>query len=200
MLMAKDIIQEGNPEQNKMLRKRSADVALPLSIEDKNILISMMEYIVKSQNPVLAEELGLRPAVGLAAPQIGVNKRMFCMNTADEKNEVMHTYAVANPKIISYSVEQTCLKNGEGCLSVDEAKNGLVSRSQRIKTKVHLFDLATGKEADVLLKLSGYPAVVFQHEYDHLQGVLFIDKVKETLPNVKPILFVEDEPDENSPK
>jgi peptide deformylase len=74
---------------------------------------------------------------------------------------------------------------------VDEAKNGLVSRSKRIKAKAHLFDLETGKEADVLLKLSGYPAVVFQHEYDHLQGVLFIDRVKESLPSVKPIEFAE---------
>jgi len=191
MLLVKDILQENIPDQNSVLRTRALDVALPLANEDKNILISMMEYIVKSQDSTVAEAFGLRPAVGLAAPQIGISKRMFCMFTYDEAGENLHRYAIANPKIMSFSEEQTYLKGGEGCLSVDEAKNGLVSRSKRIKAKVHLFDLETGKEADVLLKLSGYPAVVFQHEYDHLQGVLFIDRVKESLPSVKPIEFVE---------
>jgi peptide deformylase len=188
MLLMKDILQEGNP----LLRKRSEDVQLPLSIEDKNTLISMMEYVVKSQDQAMVDQFGLRPAVGLSAPQIGVNRRMFAMNTTDEAGEKLHRYAVANPKIVSYSVEQTCLKGGEGCLSVDESKNGLVSRSRRIKATVHLFDLATGEETDAVLKLAGYPAVVFQHEYDHLQGILFIDKVKDALPGVKPVVFAED--------
>jgi peptide deformylase len=189
MLLMKDILHEGNP----ILRKRSTEVTIPLSIEDKNTLISMMEYVVKSQDSALAEELGLRPAVGLSAPQMGVNKRLFCMNTGDEFNESFHRYAIANPKIVSYSIEQTYLKGGEGCLSIDESKNGLVSRSKRIKAKVHLFDLATGTETEALLKLSGYVAVVFQHEYDHLHGVLFIDKVKAELPGVQPIVFAEEE-------
>ena len=189
MLLMKDILQEGNP----ILRKRSVEVDVPLSIDDKNTLISMMEYVVKSQDSALAAEFELRPAVGLSAPQIGVNRKLFCINTGDEFNEKFHRYAVANPKIISSSEEQTYLQGGEGCLSVDESKNGLVSRSKRIKAKVHLFDLATGAESDVLLKLSGYVAVVFQHEYDHLQGILFVDKVKPELPGIQPIVFAEDD-------
>lgn len=188
----KDIIQENNPEQNQLLRKRSVDVELPLSIEDKNSLISMMEYVMKSQMELMVETYGLRPAVGLSAPQIGINRRLFCMCTTDEKNEKLHQYAVANPKIISYSEEKTFLRSGEGCLSVEESKNGLVPRAKRIKAKVHLFDLETGKESDAVLKLSGYPSIVFQHEYDHLQGILFIDRVKEDLPDLDPIVFAED--------
>lgn len=196
MLLMKDIIQENDLEQNKILRKRSQDVGLPLSAEDKDTLIRMMEYVMKSQIQIMVETYALRPAVGLSAPQIGLNRRLFCLSTTDENNEKLHQYAVANPKIIAYSEEQTYLKSGEGCLSVDESKNGLVSRSKRIKAKAHLFDLETGEEHDAVLKLSGYPAIVFQHEYDHLQGILFIDRLKEALPGIQPVIFAEDEPEE----
>lgn len=195
MLLMNDIIQERDPEQNKILRKRSEDVGLPLSPEDKKTLLSMMEYVLKSQVPAIAEANGLRPAVGLSAPQIGLNRRLFCMSTPDEKNEKLHQYAVANPKIIASSEELTYLRSGEGCLSVEEEKNGLVPRARRIRAKAHLFDLETGEEGEVLLKLSGYPAIVFQHEYDHLQGILFIDRVVEDMdPSVKPVVFAEDGP------
>ncbi len=195
MLLMKDIIREDVPEQNQLLRKRSIDVELPLSAEDRKTLALMMEYVLNSQKQLTAEAYGLRPAVGLSAPQIGVNRRLFCMSTMDEKNEKLHEYAVANPKIIAYSEEQTYLRGGEGCLSVDESKNGLVPRAKRIKAKVCLLDLNTGKESETILKLSGYPAIVFQHEYDHLQGILFIDRRKEALPGLEPIRFFEDEPE-----
>lgn len=186
----KDIIQEGNP----ILRKRAAEVSLPLSEEDYSTLQLMMEFILNSQDDAIVLEHGLRPSVGLAAPQIGISKKMFCMNTYDESAQTLHSYAVVNPKIISYSEEQTYIPSGEGCLSVDEEKNGLVSRSSRIKAKAILVDLTSKTTKEVLLKLSGYVGIVFQHEYDHLQGILFIDKKKDSLSGVKPIIFIEDEP------
>ena len=189
MLLMKDIVQEGNP----VLRKRAVNVDLPLSDEDFNTLKAMNEYILNSQDDEMIEKYGLRPSVGLAAPQIGISKKMFCMNTYDETFSVLHSYAVCNPKIISYSEEQTYLPGGEGCLSVDEEKNGLVPRAKRIKAKVVLVNLDTREEKEVLLKLQGYVGIVFQHEYDHLQGVLFIDKKQETLPHVNPISFADEE-------
>ncbi|MFA7725536.1 MAG: peptide deformylase [Candidatus Izemoplasmatales bacterium] len=189
MILMKDILQEGNPT----LRKRSIDVSLPLTDEDKTVLSQMMEYIINSQNPLLVEQYALRPAVGLAAPQIGVSKRLFAINTFDESGKKCYCLAVANPKIISASEEKTYLNGGEGCLSVDESRNGLVARSKRIKAKAHLFNIDTGEETDVTLKLSGYVAVVFQHEYDHLQGILFVDKVQPVLLGINPIVFSVDE-------
>ncbi len=189
MLTMKDIRQEGDP----ILRKRAADVQLPLSGEDLATLRLIMEYISNSQNEAIAAEYGLRPAVGLAAPQIGVSKKMFCMNTFDETGETPHRYAFVNPKMVSASVEQCYLPSGEGCLSVEETKNGLVSRAKRIKARATLVDLETGSQTDVVVKLAGYPGIVFQHEYDHLMGILFIDKKKEELPGVKPIIFPHDE-------
>jgi len=185
----KDIIQEGHP----LLRKRAVDVTIPLSDEDYNTLKEMMTYIQMSQNEELSEKYGLRPAVGLAAPQIAVSKRMFCMHTADETGEILHSYAVINPKIISHSEELTYLPGGEGCLSVDEEKNGLVPRYSKFKAKAFILNFETKQVKEVLFKLSGYAGVVFQHEYDHLQGVLFVDKKKESLDDLQPILFREEE-------
>jgi peptide deformylase len=190
MLLMKDIIQEGNP----VLRKRAHEVKIPILEEDFQALREMMNYILNSQNESMVEEYGLRPSVGLAAPQIGISKKMFCMHTYDESGEILYSYAVINPKIISFSEEQTYIPSGEGCLSVDEEKNGLVPRSARIKAKAILVDLDTLESKEVVLKLSGYVGIVFQHEYDHLQGILFIDKKKDSMPGIKPIIFSEEEP------
>jgi peptide deformylase len=185
MLLMKDIIQEGHPT----LRKRAVEVVLPLSDEDFNTLKEIMELVVNSQNDELAEQYKLRPSVGLAAPQINVSKKMFCIVAPDEKTGKLYQLAVVNPKIISYSVEQTYLESGEGCLSVDEEITGLVKRARRIKAKVNLVDLETKEVTSGIIKLSGFPAIVFQHEYDHLLGVLFVDKISEMIEHIKPLEF-----------
>jgi peptide deformylase len=185
----KDIIQDGHPT----LRKKALPVKLPLSETDFLTLKSLMEYIENSQNDDLVEEYQLRPSVGLAAPQINKSQSMFCMKTYDETFTKLHKYAVVNPKIISHSEEMTYLPGGEGCLSVDEETTGLVKRPKRIKARIILVNLETKESKETILKLSGYPAIVFQHEYDHLQGILFIDKISESLPEITPVKFFEPE-------
>lgn len=185
MLLMKDIIMDGHPT----LRLRAKAVELPLNKEDLATIREMMAYIENSQNDELAEKYSLRPAVGLAAPQINLSKTMFCMKTWDEDYEKEYKFAVVNPKILSYSEEQTYVPGGEGCLSVDESITGLVKRAKRIKARVHLVDLDNGNTTEKVIRLSGFPGIVFQHEYDHLLGIMFVDKMAEILPNIKPIEF-----------
>ncbi|MGM0495469.1 MAG: peptide deformylase [Bacillota bacterium] len=185
MLLKKDIIQDGHPT----LRMRAKAVELPLSEENFQTLKLMMEYIENSQDDNLVEKYNLRPSVGLAAPQINRSIKMFAMKTMDEKFETLHKYAVVNPKIISYSEAQTYLPGGEGCLSVDEDITGIVKRSKKIKARVNLVNLETKEIEKKVIKLSGYPAIVFQHEYDHLLGIMFTEKIEETLPKCQPIDF-----------
>ena len=187
MLLMKDIMQEWEP----VLHKRATEVKLPLSKEDLETIRSMMDYVHNSQNDALVQEYGLRPAVGLAAPQINVPKRMFVMSAYDEAGVNLSEYAVVNPKILSSSEELTYLPGGEGCLSVDEAKNGLVPRAKRIKVRFEKVNLETGETSETLVKLTGFVSIVFQHEFDHLNGILFVSKVKESLPNINPIEFPE---------
>ena len=69
----------------------------------------------------------MRPAVGLAAPQLGILKKMIAIVAPDEfGNE--HEFALINPKLLSYSDELTYLEGGEGCLSVDRPCDALIHR------------------------------------------------------------------------
>jgi peptide deformylase len=176
MLTMEDIIRDGHPT----LRKVAEDVLLPPSEEDKEILASMMEFVQNSQNPEIASKYGLRPGIGLAAPQINVSKKMIAIHVRDEKDN-LYSYALFNPKIISHSVEKSYLSAGEGCLSVDESIPGFVPRFARITVKA--IDLE-GKE--LKLRLKGLPAVVFQHEIDHLHGIMFYDHINKQDPYHRP--------------
>ncbi len=172
MLTMDNIVRDGHPS----LRKVAEEVPLPASDEDKATLERMLEYVKNSQNPEVAEKYGLRPGIGLAAPQIDVEKRMIAVHVHDEKGN-LYSYGLINPRIISHSVERAYLTAGEGCLSVDEPYPGYVPRYARITVKGVSLD---GEE--VKLRLKGLPAIVFQHEIDHLNGVMFYDHINKEDP------------------
>lgn len=172
MILMKDIIKEGNEK----LRAESSDVKLPLSNEDKTTLLDMLGYLFNSQNDAKAKELGLRPGVGLAAPQIGINKKMFTILANDLEGKTW-MLVVINPKIIKKSKEMIYLPGGEGCLSVDRETCGITPRHQKIKVEADLFNVKTGKLEHKKFELTDYIAIVFQHEYDHLFGTLYVDTI-----------------------
>lgn len=176
MLTMEHIVQEGHP----VLRQIAQEVALPPSEEDLKTLRTMLEFVINSQNPEIAAQYNLRPGIGLAAPQIGVSKRMIAVHVTDRDGTV-HSYALLNPKMISHSVELTYLTSGEGCLSVDRNVPGYVPRYSRITIKAWSVD---GQE--LKLRLKGLPAIVFQHEIDHLNGVMFYDRINESNPFAPP--------------
>lgn len=176
MILMDDIIRDGHPT----LRKVAEEVLLPPSDEDKLILMSLLEYVKNSQDPEIAEKYGLRPGIGLAAPQINVSKRMIAVHLTDAKGN-LYSYALFNPKIISHSVENSYLVAGEGCLSVDRACPGYVPRHARVTVKGTDIN---GEE--VKLRLKGIPAICFQHEIDHLNGIMFYDHIDKQDP-FKPI-------------
>ncbi|MCP8970313.1 peptide deformylase [Ectobacillus ponti] len=176
MLTMEHIVREGHPA----LREPAAEVTLPPSEDDLHTLRSMIEFVMNSQNPEMAAEYGLRPGIGLAAPQLGVQKRMIAVHVYD-KDGTLHSYALFNPKIVSHSVERTYLTTGEGCLSVDRDVPGYVPRYARITVKAVSLE---GEE--VKLRLKGLPAIVFQHEIDHLNGVMFYDHINKDDPFAVP--------------
>lgn len=189
MYLNKDIVKEGN----QILRNISTKVSLPLSSADLECLKGLYQYVVVSAVDELVKQYDIRPGVGIAAPQVGVNKRMFAINAVDFLDEKQTTYllAVINPEILYKSPEMTYLPDGEGCLSVDRATNHLVTpRHYAIKAKCSLYDFNTNKIKTVTLRLEGYPAIVFQHEYDHLDGILYTDKMfhpKDLDPMIQPL-------------
>lgn len=182
MITMSDIVREGNP----VLKQNAAEVPVPPSQEDKETLEEMLQFVINSQDEEIAEKYGLRAGVGIAAPQIGISKRMIAVHFHDF-DEKLYSYALFNPKIISHSVELTYLASGEGCLSVDREIPGYVPRYARITVR------GTDIEGNnVKLRLKGYSAIVFQHEIDHINGIMFYDRINKEDPfyvpeNAKPV-------------
>jgi len=162
-------------EHSILLRKQTQDVAIPVSLEDQHTLLSMLQYLKNSQDPNLAKKYKLRPGSGLSANQIGVDKRMFAVLFED--HEQRQEMVFINPKIISHSLNMIYLPKGEGCLSVNRPVHGFVPRYEQIKVKANDLD---GQEFVVPLK--GYGSIVVQHEIDHLNGIMFYDRINKDNP------------------
>jgi len=114
--------------------------------------------------------------VGIAAPQVGVSDRLFIIASRPTLRypnaPMMEPTAMINPKIINHSHET--IKDWEGCLSVPGIR-GLVPRYQAIEIEY------TNREGELCYqKLTDFVARIFQHEYDHLNGIIFVDRVEST--------------------
>lgn len=109
----------------------------------------------------MAETMYDAGGVGLAAPQVGISKRVIVVDVGEK------LYEMINPEIVERSGEQ--IEPPEGCLSI-QGLIGDVRRAQKIRLRG--YD-RHGKEVE--LEAEGYLSRAFQHEIDHLNGVLFID-------------------------
>lgn len=176
MITMKDIVREGHPS----LEMSAEEVETPLHLEDRELLEEMLTFLKNSQDDEIARKYDLRAGVGLAAPQLGINKRLVAIHFEDF-NGKKYSYGLVNPKIVSHSVEDAYLSSGEGCLSVDRTVEGYVIRHARITVK------ATDMDNNPLkLRLKGYAAIVFQHEIDHLNGIMFYDRINSKNPFAAP--------------
>jgi peptide deformylase len=163
-------------DPNPLLREKAKPVNVPLGVNDQKLITAMRNYVRDSKDEEIAEKKRLKPAVGLAAPQIGVLKQLLVVGIEqiDEDDNIEYIeYALANPKIIAHSPFYCALANGEGCLSVLEEKPGYVHRYLRVR--IQAYDCV--KKQHIELKASGYTGIVLQHEIDHLNGVLFYDHI-----------------------
>jgi peptide deformylase len=119
--------------------------------------------------------------VGLAAPQVGVNKRLMVYNESGDKKKWLDEIVMVNPRIIEFSDAKEVA--GEACLSFP-GMNGEVERSKWIK--VEALNL---KGKKIKKKFKDWEARIFQHEYDHLDGLVYIDRLtEEGRRSVQPVL------------
>lgn len=168
MLKNKDILDE----KDKRLRLISKEVTFPLSEDDKKTIDEIIEYLTNSQIEKLAEKYDLRPGMGMAAIQLGIPKRYFVVVHEQEVKETFKNYVIINPKIISNSEEKIYVDEGEGCLSVNRECEGIVPRYARVT--VEGYDIDGNK---IRIRAREELAIAFQHEIDHLNGILFIDHI-----------------------
>lgn len=148
-MAVKEIIQLGD----KRLSKVSEEVK---DLEDIRGLIQDLK-----------DTLATVEGIGLAAPQIGVNKKVFYINFQDDVNE----YVVINPEIIGTSKKTS--EDYEGCLSYVNYE-GLVERPNKVEMQ------ALNQHGELLsYKLDGLLGRCFLHEYDHLDGIMYTDRATE---------------------
>lgn len=152
------VIQITDEKELKILKSVSTD------IDPKDKLL-----------PLLAERMYLsmrdpaNPGIGIAAPQVGINRNVIWVQRFDKEGEPFELYL--NPKIVWRS---SMLRKGmEGCLSIPDT-SGNVFRNYTIKL---VYQDKSGKQHEEVIE--GFTAVIFQHETDHLNGILFTDRMKE---------------------
>ncbi|MBA8987541.1 peptide deformylase [Sphingobacterium cellulitidis] len=152
------VYQITDKKELAVLKKPSEDIKFDDPLLDK--LASRMLQTVRDPD---------HPGVGIAGPQVGINKNVVWVQRLDKNDKPFEFYL--NPKIIWRS--QLTRQGTEGCLSIPDLKEN-VKRSYAIKLQ-HIDRKGNVKEE----LIEGFTAVIFQHEVDHLYGILFPDRIEE---------------------
>lgn len=158
-------------EKDKILRTVSKEVTFPLSKEVKELIKDSVTYLEMSQIEEYRAKHDLRAGMGLSFIQLGVAKRILVMSD-DLGDNTFENYVLINPVIKSKSEELIFVGEGEGCLSIDRPVEGIVPRHARVTVEAYdengeLFTLRFREVMSILL----------QHEIDHLDGILFCDRI-----------------------
>ncbi len=170
-MAVKKVIRMGHP----VLRQTAA----PLT--DEEILSPETKELVQDLLDTMAAEDG----IGIAAPQIGISKQVALVGVPEDSERYPDAnetplYVVINPKI--KFLDETPQGFWEGCLSVPGLR-GYVERPSKIQVDFKNLD---GKEQSLVLE--DFDATVFQHELDHLFGVLYVDRIKDS----KQLMYTEE--------
>jgi peptide deformylase len=124
----------------------------------------------------MSETMYAAPGVGLAAIQVGVDQSLLIFDVAQQEEGGRQLQVLINPRIVEK--EGDILSENEGCLSVPDFRAD-VKRSERV-----LVDAADRHGNPLRLEAEGFMAVVLQHEIDHLNGTLFIDRISSLKRNL----------------
>ena len=158
------VLTTDNPEDLKVLRAKSIDIPVEdLRSEAYKTLTDLMLATVTHPS---------QDGVGIAAPQVGLNRRVVAVQRFDKENEPFEIY----PNIRIVWASDSLSAGPEGCLSVPN-RRGEVMRSQEII--IEYADISRLEEKDFMVRdtVKDFTAVIFQHEIDHLEGILYIDKL-----------------------
>ena len=167
-----DILDEKEP----ILRKVAVDATFPLSKEEKKLIQQTIDHLTYSQIEEYEKKYDLRPGMGMAFPQLGISKRIIII-VHEYDDGVFDNYVVINPVIVSNSSEMIAAEAGEGCLSVNRDVDGHIPRYARVT--VEGFDEDGNK---IRIRAREELAIAFQHEIDHLNGILFYDRISKEKP------------------
>jgi len=154
------IMLVSNQTDSITLYKKSRNIKADSSNKHLTTLVQKMYVTVRDTN---------NPGVGIAAPQIGINKRIIWVQRFDKQEKPFEAYF--NTQIVYYS--KTKSEGREGCLSIPGYR-GFVSRSDTIIVNYDLLN-----QTNLTDTINGFTSIIFQHEIDHLEGILYTDRIKD---------------------
>jgi len=161
------VFKINNKNDSILLRTKSSYV----KPDTKDIVL---QTLVKRLYKTVTDSISL--GVGIAAPQVGILKNIIWVQRFDKDNFPFEVYL--NPIINEYSTEkQTCR---EGCLSIPNRSETLNSRAYSIKIT---YDTTDG--INITETVAGFTSVIFQHEIDHLNGILYLDYIDSVSSKIK---------------
>ncbi|MEG3613083.1 peptide deformylase [Mycoplasmoides genitalium] len=162
-------------DDNALINKPTEAVNFPIDEQIETCIKKMIAYVDASYDGK-AQEYDIIPGIGIAANQIGYWKQLFYIHLNDLNKE--KKCLLINPKIIDQSENKAFLESGEGCLSVKKQHKGYVIRSEWITIKG--YDWFEKKE--ITIKATGLFGMCLQHEFDHLQGRFFYQRINPLNP------------------
>jgi len=135
-------------------------------LREKTVEVETVDDNIREILQNMTETMYDKKGVGLAAPQVGISKRMLVLDWSGEGEELRK---VVNPVITPLTEEKIDWE--EGCLSIP----GIYKKVERV-AKIRV-DYLNEKGEKITEELEGFPAIVMQHEFDHLEAVLFVDRI-----------------------
>lgn len=161
------VFKINNKKDSLLLRLKSGYI----KPNDKDLVL---QQFIKRLYITVRDSISM--GVGIAAPQVGILKNIIWVQRFDKNNSPFEVYL--NPKIVSFSNKKQTLK--EGCLSIPNRTETLHNRSYSITIEYDTIE-ATHKTETI----TGFTSVIFQHEIDHLNGILYLDHLKNDLNKTK---------------
>ena len=158
-------------DDNEILHKPCEMVNFPLSNNEQEIIKKMIAYIDSCYQDKY-QKYGIQPGIALTANQMGLSKKIIYIHMNDELGQEKK-YLIANPKIISESLQKVYISSGEGCLSVKNDYDGYVPRKEKIV--VEAIDLINNEK--IIIEASGLLSICLQHEIDHTNGKLYYERI-----------------------
>ena len=155
-------LQITNQKDSLLLRTLCNDI--DINNRDLEIFISRLKATLVSEN-----------GVGIAAPQVGILKNIFLFIRSESPEDIV---VAINPKIINHPDETICFER-DGCLSIPNVSGNSIRYPWIEVEYYNEKGILVKEKLEGYSRETGFTAIVFQHEYDHLQGLLFIDKLCE---------------------
>lgn len=166
------ILNGGNEAPMRVYQITNYNDSILLRTESKKVKVDADDKLLTSFIDRLYATVrdSMSMGVGIAAPQVGILKNIIWVQRFDKEDYPFEVYL--NPEIIEYSKEKQPCR--EGCLSIPNRSDTTYVRSETITIQYDQLDRKQVKES-----VSGFTAVIFQHEIDHLNGILYLDHLEE---------------------